>query len=38
VAPGDASESALRIQAVTDAHPKVDEAAAELAAYAAEEC
>ncbi len=38
VAPGDATESALRVQAVTDAHPKVDEAAAELAAYAEEEC
>ncbi len=38
VAPGDATESALRIQAVTDAHPDVDEAAAELAAYAEEEC
>jgi hypothetical protein len=38
VPPGDASESALRIKAVTDAHPDVDEAAAELAAYAEEEC
>ena len=38
VAPGDASESTLRIQAVTDAHPDVEEAAAELAAYAEEEC
>ena len=35
---GDATESALRIQAVTDAHPRVDEAAAELAAWAEEEC
>ena len=38
VAPGDAAESALRIQAVTEAHPDVDEAAADLAAYAEEEC
>ena len=29
VEPGDATESALQIQAVTDAHPGVDEAAAE---------
>ena len=35
---GDATESALRIQAVTDAHPEVEAAAAELAAYAEEEC
>jgi hypothetical protein len=38
VAPGDASEAALQVQAVTDAHPQVDEAAAELAAYADREC
>jgi len=38
VAPGDATESALRIQAVTEAHPDVDEAAANLAEYAEEEC
>ena len=38
VEPGDATESALRIQAVTDAHPGVDEAAANLAAFAEAEC
>ena len=38
VEPGDATESALRIQAVSDAHPGVDEAAASLAAFADEEC
>ena len=38
VAPGDATESALQIQAVTDAHPDVDEASANLAAFAEEEC
>ena len=38
VAPGDSTESALRIGAVTDAHPDVEEAAAELAAFEAEEC
>ena len=38
VPPGDATESALQIQAVTDAHPGVDEAAANLAAFADEEC
>ena len=38
VEPGDAAESALQIQAVTDAHPGVDEAAADLAAFAEEEC
>ena len=38
VTPGDSTESALRIRAVTDAHPDVDEAAANLAAYAEEEC
>ena len=38
VPPGDATESALHVQAVTDAHPGVDEAAADLAAFAEEEC
>jgi hypothetical protein len=38
VEPGEGAESALRIQAVTDAHPGVDEAAANLAAFAEEEC
>ena len=38
VEPGDATESALQIQAVTDAHPGVDDAAANLAAFAEEEC
>ena len=38
VEPGDATESALQIQAVSDAHPGVNEAAANLAAYAEEEC
>jgi hypothetical protein len=38
VEPGDATESALQIQAVTDAHPGVDEAAANLTKFADEEC
>ncbi len=38
VPPGDAQESALRIQSVTDAHPDVDDAAVTLAAYTEEEC
>ena len=38
VEPGDATESALQIQAVTDAHPGVDEASANLTAFAEEEC
>jgi hypothetical protein len=38
VEPGDAAESALQVHAVTDAHPEVDEAAANLAAFAEEEC
>ena len=38
VPPGDATESALQVQSVTDAHPGVDEASANLAAFAAEEC
>ena len=35
---GDGTESALQIQAVTDAHPEVAEASANLAAFADEEC
>jgi hypothetical protein len=38
VEPGDATDTALRIQAVTDAHPGIDEAAANLTAFAEEEC
>lgn len=38
VPPGDATEAALQVQAVTAAHPDVDEAAAELAAFSAREC
>lgn len=38
VEPGDATEAALQVQAVTDAHPAVDDAAASLAAFAADEC
>ena len=38
VAPGDATESALQIQSVTDAHPDVPDAAANLSAFAEEEC
>ncbi len=38
VEPGDEAEAALQVQAVTAAHPDVDEAAAELAAYTAGEC
>ena len=38
VPPGDATESALQIQSVTDDHPGVDEASANLAAFADEEC
>ena len=38
VEPADATESALQIQAVTDAHPGVDDAAAHLAAFADEKC
>ena len=35
---GDDSESALQIQAVTDAHPDVPEASANLAKFSEEEC
>ena len=35
---GDATEAALQIQAVTDAHPGVDDASANLAVFAEEEC
>jgi hypothetical protein len=38
VAPGDATEAALQVQSVTDAHPGVDDAAASLAAFAEREC
>jgi hypothetical protein len=38
VEPGDATEATLQVQSVTDAHPEVDEAAAELAAFAEAEC
>jgi hypothetical protein len=38
VEPGNAAESALQIQAVTDAHPGVEAAAANLARFAKEEC
>jgi len=35
---GDATESALQIQSVTDAHPDVAQASANLAAFSDEEC
>ena len=38
VEPGDAAEAARQVQAVTAAHPDVDDAAAELAAFAEREC
>jgi hypothetical protein len=38
VSGGDPAEAALRVQSVTNAHPGVDEAAANLAAFADEEC
>jgi hypothetical protein len=38
VPPGDPTESALQVQAVTDAHPGVDQAAVDLATFADEEC
>jgi hypothetical protein len=38
VPPGDATESALQVQSVTDAHPGVDEAAQRLAAFVEREC
>jgi len=38
VDPGDATEAALQVQSVTDAHPGVDEAAANLAGFTEREC
>lgn len=38
VEPGDATESALQVQSVTDAHPGVAGAAAALTAFAEREC
>lgn len=38
VEPGDATQTALQVQAVTDAHPGVAEASATLAAFAEREC
>jgi len=38
VEPGDSTEAALQVHAVTEAHPDVDEASATLAAYAEREC
>jgi hypothetical protein len=38
VEPGDATEAARQVQAVTGAHPDVEEAAATLAAFADREC
>jgi hypothetical protein len=38
VEPGDAAEAARQVQVVTAAHPDVDDAAAELAAFAEREC
>jgi hypothetical protein len=38
VEPGDAAEATLQVQAVTDAHPGVGEAAAALTTFAAQEC
>jgi hypothetical protein len=38
VEPGDATEAALQVQSVSDAHPGVDEAAANLAAFSEREC
>jgi hypothetical protein len=35
---GDATEAALQVQAVTEAHPDVADASANLAAFADEEC
>jgi uncharacterized protein HemY len=35
---GDSAEAALQVQAVTDAHPDVDDASAELTAFAEREC
>jgi hypothetical protein len=38
VPPGDSTQAAVAVHAVTEAHPDVDEAAATLAAYAEREC
>jgi len=38
VEPGDSTEAALQVQSVTDAHPKVPDASAALAAFAEREC
>jgi len=38
VEPGDATQAALQVQSVTDAHPKVADAAATLAAFVEREC
>jgi hypothetical protein len=38
VEPGDAAAAAVRVRAVTEAHPDVGEASATLAAYSAREC
>jgi hypothetical protein len=38
VEPGDARQAALQVQAVTDAHPEVADAAAALSAFAEREC
>ena len=38
VEPGDATEAALQVQSVTDAHPEVEQAAADLAAFEDREC
>jgi len=38
VEPGDATEATLQVRAITDAHPDVEEAATELAAFADGEC
>jgi hypothetical protein len=38
VEPGDASEAALQVQSVTDAHPDVAAAAAALTTFASTEC
>ena len=38
VEPGDSADAAAQVQAVTDAHPDVDEAALELSAFTEREC
>jgi hypothetical protein len=38
VEPGDSTEAALQVQSVTDAHPEVVEASANLSAFAEREC